>query len=86
MSDTEFYLSLAIAVLIFGAMIVYVIKGKIDQKRSPPNAYRWKPEQDYDVVMQGETPMTPGFPVLKKRKKPGAANQSTKDKDSNRQA
>lgn len=74
MSETQFYLSLGVVVIVFGAMIIYIIKGKIDQKRTPSNAYRWRPEQDYDVVLQGETPMTPGFPVLKKRDKPGPKN------------
>ena len=31
-------------------------------------AYHWQPEQDYDVEIQGESAMQPGFPVLKPRK------------------
>ena len=68
MSDEIFYTSLVLIGLLFVAMCIYVVRGKIAQKRNP-NGYRWKPEQDYDVGMQGETPMTPGFPVLKKRDK-----------------
>ena len=68
MSDEIFYTSLVLIGLLFVAMCIYVVRGKIAQKRNP-KGYRWKPEQDYDVVMQGETPMTPGFPVLKKRDK-----------------
>ena len=68
MSDEIFYTSLVLIGLLVVAMCFYVVRGKIAQKRNP-NGYRWKPEQDYDVVMQGETPMTPGIPVLKKREK-----------------
>jgi len=85
MSDTQLYFSLTVVAIIFGAVIFYVIKGKIDQKRSPPNAYRWKPEQDYDVIIQGETPMNPGFPVLKKRDKPGQKSQKASKKGSSDQ-
>ena len=75
MSDEIFYTSLVLIGFLVVAMCVYVVRGKIAQKRNP-NGYRWKPEQDYDVVMQGETPMTPGFPVLKKRDK-GKPNQES---------
>ncbi len=66
MSDPVFYTLLSIVGLVVLALCLYVIRGKIGQKKNP-DGYRWKPEQDYDVVMRGETPMTPGFPVLKKR-------------------
>ena len=68
MSDEIFYTTLTLVGIVVLAMLVYIVRGKVTQKRNP-NGYRWKPEQDYDVVMQGETPMTPGFPVLKKREK-----------------
>ena len=68
MSDGIFYSTLAVICIVFLAMCVYVVRGKLIQKRNP-NGYRWEPEQDYDVILQGETPMTPGFPVLKKRQK-----------------
>ena len=68
MSDEIFYTTLTLVGLVVLAMLIYVLRGKLNQKRNP-NGYRWKPEQDYDVVLQGETPMTPGFPVLKKREK-----------------
>ena len=79
MSETQFYFSLIVVAIVFGVMIIYIIKGKMDQKRTPPDAYRWKPEQDYDVVLQGETPMTPGFPILKKREEPGPINIKKQD-------
>ena len=63
-------------VAIFAGLIAYVIIGKRRQRKTP-NSYNWKPEQDYDVVMHGETPMTPGFPVLKKRDKAKNTKQST---------
>ena len=75
MSDEIFYTSLVLIGLLVVAMCIYVVRGKIAQKRNP-NGYRWKPEQDYDVVMQGETPMTPGFPVLKKRDKNRATEEN----------
>ncbi|MEP1207900.1 MAG: hypothetical protein ABJM29_18940 [Rhizobiaceae bacterium] len=68
MSDEIFYSSLTVVAIVVLAVCIYIIRGKRAQKRNP-NAYHWKPEQDYDVVMQGETPMTPGFPVLKKRER-----------------
>ena len=74
MFDTQFYFTLIIVGAVISAMVIYIIKGKLDQKKTPPDAYRWKPEQDYDVEMQGEGPMTPGFPVLKKREDPGPIN------------
>jgi hypothetical protein len=68
MLDATYYTVLTIvAVIVFG-LCAYILKGKSDQKKNK-DGYRWKPEQDYDVVMRGETPMTPGFPVLKKRNK-----------------
>lgn len=38
--------------------------------RNGTNKYRWKPEQDFDVIQEGEANMTPAFPKLLKRKKP----------------
>ncbi len=58
--------------LIFAGLVIYVIVGKHRQRKNP-NTYKWKPEQDYDVVLRGETPMSPGFPTLKKREKPGSS-------------
>ncbi len=81
MSDTQFYLSLFAVLIFFLGLVAYIVKGNIDRKRSPKK-YNWKPEQDYDVVHQGETPITPGFPVLKKRKKPGPVGQQAKGSDS----
>ena len=68
MSDTTMLVLLTIVGLVVAASCIYIVRGKAAQRKKP-NAYRWKPEQDYDVVMQGETPMTPGFPVLRKREK-----------------
>ena len=68
MSDEIFYTTLVLIGIVVLAMLVYIIRGKAAQRRNP-KGYRWEPEQDYDVVLQGETPMTPGFPVLKKRGK-----------------
>lgn len=68
MSDTTMFVLLVIVGLVVAAMCAYIARGKAAQKKNP-NAFRWQPEQDYDVVMQGETPMTPGFPVLRKREK-----------------
>ncbi|MGI9364579.1 MAG: hypothetical protein ACR2O8_05315 [Rhizobiaceae bacterium] len=81
MSDTTMYVLLVIVGLVVAAMCAYIAKGRAAQKKNP-NAFRWQPEQDYDVVMQGETPMTPGFPILKKRKKRSSkapSRQSIKD-------
>ncbi|MEP0941602.1 MAG: hypothetical protein ABJH63_11250 [Rhizobiaceae bacterium] len=75
MSDEIFYTTLTLIGLVFLAMCIYIVKGKLAQKRNP-DGYRWEPEQDYDVVLQGETPMTPGFPVLKKRKNGQASRDS----------
>jgi hypothetical protein len=66
MLDTVHLVILAVAALVVIGMCAYIVKGKSAQKKNK-DGYRWQPEQDYDVVMQGETPMTPGFPVLKKR-------------------
>ena len=68
MTDTTMYTLLAIVFVVVLGLCTYIIRGKHAHRRNS-NAYRWKPEQDYDVIMQGETPMTPGFPVLKKREK-----------------
>jgi len=68
MTDPVFYTLLSLFLLVFLGLFLYIVRGKFGQKKNP-QGYRWKPEQDYDVVMRGETPMTPGFPVLKKREK-----------------
>lgn len=68
MTDTTMHSLLALLAIVVMLLCFYIVRGKRAMKRNP-DAYIWQPEQDYDVVMQGETPMTPGFPVLRKRKK-----------------
>lgn len=76
MSDTALYLSLGIVFAAVAAILIYVILGKRSQRQNK-GGYRWKPEQDYDVIMRGETPMTPGFPTMVKRDK-SKPNQNRK--------
>lgn len=53
------------------------------QKRRLRNAtqgnYRWKPDQDYDVIQEGEANMTPAFPKLIKRQKSSNRPDGAKD-------
>ena len=58
-------------IILAGAFLLilgYIVLGSRRNARNK-DGYRWEPEQDYDVVLRGETPMTPGFPVLVKREK-----------------
>ncbi len=81
MSDTQFYSLLIVVLIFFLGLVAYIVKGNIDRKRAPKK-YNWKPEQDYDVVMRGETPMTPGFPILKKRNKTSPTGHQAKNPNS----
>lgn len=66
MTSGSIYASLAlVGITVFG-LVAYILVG-LRRRKKNPNAYRWQPEQDYDVVLRGETPMTPGFPTLVKR-------------------
>lgn len=69
MSQTAIILSMTVVAAVFLLMIGYIIYGSRQNARNR-DGYRWQPEQDYDVVLRGETPMTPGFPTLVKREKP----------------
>ena len=66
MSDTTIIALLIFFAAIIALLVIYVIRGK-KRMRDNPNQFNWQPEQDYDVELKGETAMTPGFPVLKKR-------------------
>lgn len=68
MSDTALFLSLALVFAAVVALLAYIVIGNRKSAASK-DAYRWKPEQDYDVELRGETPMSPGFPTLVKRNK-----------------
>ena len=68
MSDSTILILLALVAAGMLAMVVYIVRGRAAQKRGDA-PYAWQPEQDYDVVLEGEGPLTPGFPVLKKREK-----------------
>ena len=71
LSDTGILIGLSLTALVVGALIFYIVRGsrrnRIERQTKPP--YRWKPEQDYDVVYSDEGPMSPPFPSLKKRRK-----------------
>ncbi len=70
----EYLPSLVIVALGICAVVAFVLWSR-QKGRSSPDGYNWQPEQDYDVVMHGESPMTPGFPVLvRKRRTNGSAN------------
>jgi hypothetical protein len=66
MSVFELTFSLIIAAAFFIGSIAYIIIGK---RRNKTKTYQWKPEQDYDVVQEGESAMTPAYPKLVKREK-----------------
>lgn len=68
MSDTALYISLALVLGVLAALLAFIIIGNRRQSKNP-NAFKWQPEQDYDVELRGETPMSPGFPTLVKRDK-----------------
>ncbi|MEE9376100.1 MAG: hypothetical protein V3V04_07165 [Rhizobiaceae bacterium] len=68
MSDTALYLSLAIVLFGIGILLAFVIIVRW-RHRVNEGQYKWRPEQDYDVELRGETPMTPGSPVLVPRNK-----------------
>ncbi|MEE9314575.1 MAG: hypothetical protein V3V02_07985 [Rhizobiaceae bacterium] len=68
MSDTALYLSLAIVLFGIGIMLAFVFTIRRNHRLNK-DKYKWKPEQDYDVVLRGETPMTPGMPRLIPRDK-----------------
>ncbi len=71
MSDQALYISVGIVVFAFVAFGLFILSAKAKQKKNA-GKFQWQPEQDYDVVLKGETPMTPGFPTLRKRKKPNS--------------
>ncbi|MEM8750068.1 MAG: hypothetical protein AAGF28_07190 [Pseudomonadota bacterium] len=52
-------------VVLFGAILAYIVIGSRQNRKR--TGYQWKPEQDYDVIQEGESSMTPAFPKLKKR-------------------
>lgn len=66
MSNATIVFLLLFFAAIIALLVLYVVRGKRRLKENP-NQFNWQPEQDYDVELKGETPMTPGFPVLKKR-------------------
>lgn len=66
MSVFELTFSLIIAAALFIGAIAYIIIGR---RRNKSKSYQWKPEQDYDVVHEGESAMTPAYPKLVKREK-----------------
>lgn len=66
MSVLELTLSMVLAGLLLVSAIAYIIIGK---RRNKKSNYQWQPEQDYDVVQQGESTMTPAYPKLVKREK-----------------
>ncbi len=55
-----------VALLLVAGALIYIWQGK---KRQKSQTYQWKPDQDYDVVQEGESSMTPAFPKLVKRTK-----------------
>ncbi len=66
MSVLQLTLSLVLAATLFIGAIAYIIIGK---RRNKSTEYQWQPEQDYDVVQEGESSMTPAYPKLVKREK-----------------
>lgn len=46
-------------------IIALLVIARYTRRRKP--TYRWKPDQDYDVELRGESFMEPPFPILKKR-------------------
>ena len=80
MSDTALYLSVSIVVFAFIAFGAFILVTRAKQKKNA-GEFRWEPEQDYDVVMKGESSMTPGFPTLVKRE--GKHEKPNSDPSSN---
>ena len=66
MSSTALWLSIALVACAFGGLIAYVVIGSRRNARNK-GAYRWEPAQDYDIVMDQETPMTPPYPKLRRK-------------------
>lgn len=66
MSVLQLTVSLILAAALFVGAIAYIIIGK---RRNKSTEYQWQPEQDYDVVQEGESSMTPAYPKLVKREK-----------------
>lgn len=69
--DQSVLLQVVLLGLVLGGMVLYILIGRFRNKRLAAKAgaesYHWKPEQDYDVVLQENSSMTPTWPVLKKR-------------------
>ena len=78
MSQTAIIFSSVIVAAVFIFLVGFIIIGSRRNGRNK-DGYRWQPEQDYDVVIRGETPMTPGFPVLVKRDKKSRSTSSAAD-------
>ena len=59
---------LLLGLILLAAPILALVALNFYLKRRKPS-YKWQPEQDYDVELQGESAMQPPLTVLKERKK-----------------
>ena len=59
-------IGVALLVVLPIALLTYAWYRTSRKARSEP--YRWKPEQDYDLIMEGESAMVPASPRLRPRK------------------
>ncbi len=76
MSNTTILILLGLFGLLVAWMLFYIYTGR---SRAKQGRYMWQPAQDYDVVQEGESAMTPAWPKMVERKSGKAPNDHKSD-------